>query len=85
MYQNKSRINNVRDYVIKTRGDSYDNILDRFSIDRIEPMLQKDYGEKLDCTITSIATALSNYINCPANERYNMTVKQLLPHEFNPK
>ena len=53
--------NNLQAYILKEYGDTSHLTAKKNYIQGIKPSLQEDYGEDLDCTLTSITTVVSYY------------------------
>ena len=62
---------NIQNY-LKNNNFNLTKIKDNFIINGIQPFLQKDYGGKGDCTLTSILTIVKYYkLTLNNNEIYN--------------
>lgn len=53
--------NNLQAYILKEYGDTSHLTAKKNYIQGIKPLLQEDYGEDLDCTLTSMTTVVSYY------------------------
>lgn len=53
--------NNLQAYILKEYGDTSHLAVKKNYIQGIKPLLQNDYGEDQDCSLTSITTVVSYY------------------------